>query len=487
MEGSILKQKVSEYFKRYGYLVELDEKVSGFSGTSHEVDVLAMDKNFIEVRIACQCKASLNPVDEDSIISWDKVCNDIHAIPAFASTSGYTDSALEAAKKFGFILLVYNEPIGTLYKIGGKTASPLTEEFDNLISQAELKLKKVDSLINQYDQYMELDEDEEAKKIESDIKALLHVVISLYKEALKLKSDKLLWLRLGDIYKSYERWLESFDGELEERCEEEALKCYMNALKEHLKEFPEILKKVGSIELSDDNRKIFIDECEQIFGLIPSGKQTLSRPELVARVEQEKVQIAKFQIKMLETYLDINPNDADAWLKLAENYVILLQNYPLRDDYVEEIELACEKALKLAPNDRRIAFQVRHIYERILKFTSREKGRYIFNKLIELLKKLCELEPKTLLPRMELAELYGNYKITDNREKDLEEAIRYMEECIKISGGGWSLWKKLGDLYFKKCDKEKMIECYSKALEEYIESIEFRKKFRNHKAKVQKP
>jgi tetratricopeptide (TPR) repeat protein len=475
MEGSILKQKVSEYFKRYGYLVELNEKVSGFSGTSYEVDVLAMDKNFIEVKIACQCKASPNPVDEDSIISWAKVCDDIHAIPAFASTSGYTDSALEAARKFGFILLVYNEPMEALYKIGGKTTSLLTEEFDNLISQAELKLKKVDSLINQYHQYIKLDKDEEAKKIKNDIKALLHEIVSLYEEALELKPDKFLWLRLGDIYESYKRWFES-------TYIEETLKCYMNALKEHLKEFPEILKKLSFIWLSEKSRKTFINEYERVLGFMPSEKQTLSYPELMAQMEQEKAQIASIRIEMLKMYLETNPNDVDAWLKLADNYVILLKNYPLCEDYFEEIDSACENALKFASNDFRVMAEVYEIYYDILKFTWGEKRKYVLNKVIEFLRKFCELNPQMSYSWRKLAEIYGGYTITGNREKDLEEAIRCMEEYIKKSGGGYSSWKELGDLYFRKGDREKMIECYSKALEYYKEFIkEFKESKKDRK------
>jgi tetratricopeptide (TPR) repeat protein len=243
----------------------------------------------------------------------------------------------------------------------------------------------------------------------------------------------------------------------------------MNALKEHLKEFPEILKKIGFLWISDESRKIFVNEYEKIFGLIPSEKQPLSRPELVAQAEREKVQIAKFQIKMLETYLDINPNDADAWLKLADNYATLLQNYPFHEDYIEEIELACEKALKLAPNDPRVVTKAHHVYERILESTWGENKKRVLNKLIELLKKRCELEPEMPYPWRRLAEIYGKYTITDSWERDLEEAIRYMEEYMKTSRGSWSSWKELGDLYFKKGDKEKMIECYSKALEDYIE------------------
>jgi|YelNatPaOPRAMG01_1025707.scaffolds.fasta_scaffold52831_3 tetratricopeptide (TPR) repeat protein len=71
---------------------------------------------------------------------------------------------------------------------------------------------------------------------------------------------------------------------------------------------------------------------------------------------------------------------------------------------------------------------------------------------------------------MRLAEIYENYAVTDSREKDLEEAIRCMEECVKRDGS-WSLWKRLGDLYFKKGDREKMLECYSKALEDYAKSM----------------
>ena len=64
-----LRGKASEYFEQCGYVTELNSEVAGLSGVLHKVDVLAVDKKFSEVRIACQCQACTAPVDEDSILS----------------------------------------------------------------------------------------------------------------------------------------------------------------------------------------------------------------------------------------------------------------------------------------------------------------------------------------------------------------------------------------------------------------------------------
>ena len=92
------EQIIAKYFESKGYDVELNAKVHGRSGATYEIDVLAVDRNFNEIRIACQCKAWEKPVDRDHILHWSKVCEDIAAIPAFASTSGYTSSALAIAR-----------------------------------------------------------------------------------------------------------------------------------------------------------------------------------------------------------------------------------------------------------------------------------------------------------------------------------------------------------------------------------------------------
>ena len=47
-----------------------DFTCADLSGVLHKVDVLAVDKRFSEVRIACRCQVCTSPVEEDSVISF---------------------------------------------------------------------------------------------------------------------------------------------------------------------------------------------------------------------------------------------------------------------------------------------------------------------------------------------------------------------------------------------------------------------------------
>ena len=68
------------------------------------------------------------------------------------------------------------------------------------------------------------------------------------KETLKLKPDKLVRLKPGDIYYFP-------DSRLEKECREEAVKCYMEASVKHMKEFPGILEKIGFSFILDIRHK----------------------------------------------------------------------------------------------------------------------------------------------------------------------------------------------------------------------------------------
>ena len=56
-----LRRKASEYFEQHGYMcgyvTKLNSEAASLSGVLHKVDVLAVDKRFSEVRIACRCQA----------------------------------------------------------------------------------------------------------------------------------------------------------------------------------------------------------------------------------------------------------------------------------------------------------------------------------------------------------------------------------------------------------------------------------------------
>jgi len=247
----------------------------------------------------------------------------------------------------------------------------------------------------------------------------------------------------------------------------------MEALVKHMKEFPEILRKIGFISpFSYWDRKAFMNEYEAVLGFIPLKETTLglSFPELQAHDKREERQFTDFQIKMLKMYLDIYPNDVDALLEVAARYAILLENYPLSEHYRENCEAILEKVLKISPDDPRILTRAYRIYEKIWNFCRGEKRRQLLNKLIELLKKCCELEPASSFPWMELSRIYGICAVVGDREKNFEEAIRCMEEAIKRYGS-WLRWQRLGELYLRKGDKGKMLECYSRAFEEYAKHV----------------
>jgi|GEM_PF-3586433 len=433
--------KVYEYFRRCGYIVKLNEKLSGLSGTSYEVDVLAIDKNFEEVKIACQCKAWTNTVDRDSIILWAKVCEDIRAIPALASTSGYTDSALGAAKKMGFIILAYDAPTETVYKVGVRQGLLYVEEPEYFVTQAERKLKEAKDLEKRLNELYGKESENEEMKLEDTIRTFLNEVISLYKEALRLKPDKHLWLKLGDIYDSHKLYLD--------KTMVGTIQCYINALKEHLKEFPEILKRIGFIRITDEEEmNIFEDEIKKVFGY--------------SFITNEDVM--DFRINMLKLYLEKCPEDAEAWLQLARYYAVIIKE-------VEEADDACEKALRIASNDLSTIIEAYVVYRELIKITSRERRKYFLEKCINLLGKMCELVPEDPFPWKELAQIYANYLVIDDQEKNLDEAIRCMEEYMKRGGKSWTAWKSLGDMYFMRGDREKMLECYSKALEIFLKTI----------------
>jgi hypothetical protein len=58
---------------------------------------------------------------------------------------------------------------------------------------------------------------------------------------------------------------------------------------------------------------------------------------------------------------------------------ILFIGFGRCQDYVKELDLACEKALKFAPDDYTIVFRASHIYEKAVQATRR---KYFLNKLI---------------------------------------------------------------------------------------------------------
>jgi len=450
IEWRVFEHKVAEFFKDQGYIVNLNEKVVGNSGISYEVDVLALDKNFSEIKIACQCKSQKDPVDRDQILLWAKTCEDIHAIPAFASTSGYSDSAIKIAEKLGFILLSYDEETNVIYKIGAKEkALPLIhEETDELIFQAKQLIQKAGEIAEQLNQLYTngIEDKEKEEKLKAEIESTFKQAISLYNEALKRKSDKYKWLELGQLMDfDYNGLILSCFVELGEEKErlykKQSVQCYLKALEEHLKEFPEVLKILGTGEIPTLSSFLAEESENSLLNIFATDYG-----------------VKEFQIYLLRTYLQAQPNDAKVWLRLAEHYIDIGE--------IDKAERACEKALEVDSNNIGIITRSCYIYERIIRKTLGERKLHFINKVIELLKRRCELEPDSPRPYRKLADIYSTFSVEKDKRTRIDKAIYYMEEALKRDKNpSWYSWKMLGDLYFEKGDKEKAFECYSKAIE----------------------
>jgi len=447
LEG--LKRKVSEYFEQCGYITKLNSELLGSSGFLHKVDVLAIDKRLSEVRIACKCQAGTFPVNETSLLSWVKICEDIHAVPAFASTSNYADSALKAAEKFGFILLIFDEELDSIVKVETKPVlSDFLEDSRILVYRADKALSRAKKLIRKLGDLSSEEKSEEFKKIRSEVESLCREAESLYKKALEQKPDKETWLKLGNLYSSY---LAEYLPEDYKKYEKEAIGCYVNALKEHIKDFPVLLRKLGLETFHKFELQQKIEELFNVAFTSPIEYKFLHTLRL-RRIEH-------FQISLLKMYLEKHPEDVEAWLSLADHYRKVGSPRSL-----SESEKACEKALEIDPNNpaiiSRVSKQYIYLAESSLQKDKREK---FFDKAIQLLKKCCELEPNRPIRWIDLAEAY-------ERKGSFDEARKYLEKAIKISETPyWSALKKLGDLHFLKGEKEKALECYAKAIDAKLE------------------
>jgi len=139
---------------------------------------------------------------------------------------------LDIYDKLGFILLAYDEEKQFLYKVGEKQLSLKSDEFETLVTEADRTIRQIETL----------EQIEYNEEVESKVEELCRKVKSLYKRALEIKPDKYVWLKLGRFYSKYGSFLEK---DLD-RIEIEAVQCYMKALNEHLKDFPELLMEIGS-------------------------------------------------------------------------------------------------------------------------------------------------------------------------------------------------------------------------------------------------
>lgn len=478
LDVSRFRHIVGEYFKRYGYVVESNKVLRGNSGILHRIDVFAYDKNFEEIKIACRCGVQSDPVDESQVMLWAKVCEDIHAAPAYASTSAYTGSALEAARRLNFILLTYDQQSDVISKIEARKITSAEEGTKQELVEAEQILQEVTVL---REQLVELFEQKprpfkEISELINKIEQSLSEAITSYRQLLKEKEDKRMWLKLAEMYHSLvdpcyckielEDDLKKkhlLEKQMDEYLEE-SYKCLINALAKHLNEFPEPLTKL-SIR-SSTLKRIF----SELLGINLSD-----------------FIIEMFQIALIKAYLRDHSDDVDMWLRLAGFYESLMHYKTIEElspnpiiirlKAKENASKCYEKALEINPE--RAVGHAAHFYERIGEI----------DKAIELYKKYCELRPDYPYPCRALAEIYErmSWRKSDPEEvaECLKEAIRYMEEHLKrvslegILKPSWQSLQKLGNLYHRlgkyyreKGDEDKASEYLGKALEMFRKSLE---------------
>ena len=222
------------------------------------------------------------------------------------------------------------------------------EEVDSL-------QKKLCALINQVDELYtkrinagcKVARDSQVKDLESKIKVLFKELINTYKDIAEKTRDKKTWLELAKLFSP---WLNEhyyyLDPEEKEREEnkKQFTKYIIRALEEHLKEFPDLLKAIGLIEPD-----------ELIFEVFRKDKTTrdLARVRYIL-LAPVTIAIRYIQCWFLRLYLATSPDEAKAWIKLAQHYAELGE--------LKDAENACERALSLSPDDElSIALSLIHI------------------------------------------------------------------------------------------------------------------------------
>lgn len=101
--GRALEERIAEFFRRNGYQVTLNAVLGGRSGTSHEVDVLAVTSDpLITFRVGVECKAWSSPITKEVVAKHDMVSRDLGLSKGIiVALEGATAGALATARELG--------------------------------------------------------------------------------------------------------------------------------------------------------------------------------------------------------------------------------------------------------------------------------------------------------------------------------------------------------------------------------------------------
>lgn len=95
-----MEEVVAGIFSSRGYRVQRNVRLTGVSGVSHEIDVLATYETPLgEVRVAVECKRHASPVMKDAVMKLRDEIQDLGIEKGIiVSTSGFTEGAIRYAK-----------------------------------------------------------------------------------------------------------------------------------------------------------------------------------------------------------------------------------------------------------------------------------------------------------------------------------------------------------------------------------------------------
>lgn len=145
-KGSELEQKVAHFLQTLGYSTTTNVVLTGRSGATHEIDVLAEKSDELATRrVAVECKAWAHPIEKDVVAKFHYVLGDLGIGEGIvACLSGYRTGAEAAAREMGVMLWGPDElhsRLGQVVLRDISTGSPkrLASGLPFRVSQAEAR------------------------------------------------------------------------------------------------------------------------------------------------------------------------------------------------------------------------------------------------------------------------------------------------------------------------------------------------------------
>ncbi len=195
------------------------------------------------------------------------------------------------------------------------------------------------------------------------------------------------------------------------------------------------LVKVGDLTIADREASAFLAEAQE-----KEDKEFLAQALWgVAFVQQKQGETDK-EIGTLKDYLELEPEDPDAWHILASAYRKI-------GEYDEAIR-CYRKALEIKPDTSDAWFSMGNAYH--------EKRDY--DEAIRCYRKALEIEP-------EMHETWYNMANTYHEKSEYGEAICCYRKVLEIEPDYHLAWYNLGVSYLMEDDYDEAVAAYTKALE----------------------